>query len=84
MKYIIAFVLLLTMVACSTVPSNPVEVKIPVGIPCKIDPPVKPKFEVDKLTDKSSTFDKVKALLAERKQRQGYEIELEAAVKSCQ
>lgn len=83
MKYLsLAFLFFLT--ACSTSPTIPTEVKIPVAVPCKITPPSKPTFEVDNLALGSDIFTQVKSLLADRKQRQGYEAELEASIKECQ
>lgn len=70
--------------ACSTLSnSKPVEILVPVQVPCKITPPNKPNFAVDNLGIGEDIFEKVKALLAERKQRQGYELELEEAIKAC-
>ncbi len=81
----LVLILSILLAACSTNPSNtkPVEVLVPVQVPCKITPPNKPDFAVDNLGIGEDIFDKVKALLAERKQRQGYELELEVAIKSC-
>lgn len=71
--------------ACSTNPSNtkPIEVLVPVQVPCKITPPNKPDFAVDNLGIGEDIFEKVKVLLAERQQRKGYELELEEAIKAC-
>lgn len=76
---------MLFLSACSTNPSStkPVEVLVPVQVPCKITSPNKPSFAVDNLGIGEDIFEKVKALLAERKQRQGYELELEEAIKAC-
>ena len=70
---------------CSTNPFShkPVEVLVPVQVPCKITPPSKPNFAVNNLGIGEDIFEQVKALLAERKQRQGYELELEEAIKAC-
>lgn len=69
----------------STAPAvQPVEVKVPVAVPCKVPTPERPLFAVDGLPLGSSIWDQMKALRAERWQRQGYETELEAAVKACQ
>lgn len=78
--------ILLALSGCAMTPSAPVvqEVKIPVGIPCKITPIEIPVFAVDGLAIGSGLFDQMRALRAERLQRQGYENKLEAAIKSCQ
>lgn len=78
--YVIPFVFL---VGCSSVPSKPIEVQVPVSIPCKITPPNKPDFSTNNLGIGMDIYTQVKTLLAERKQRQGYELELEAAIESC-
>lgn len=75
---------LLLLNACSTTfSSKPVEILVPVQVPCKITAPNKPTFAVDNLGIGEDIFEKVKYLLAERKQRIGYELELEEAIKSC-
>lgn len=82
MKYTIVF-LMLFLVGCSAIPSKPIEVKVPVAVYCNIKEPKKPEFKVQKeLIGKDIEY-KVRMLLAERKQRQGYELELEEAIKSC-
>lgn len=83
-KIVLVFSLIF-LSACSTNHSNTksVEVLVPVQVPCKITHPNKPVFAVDNLGIGEDIFEKVKALLAERKQRQGYELELEEAIKAC-
>lgn len=63
---------------------QPVEVRVPVAVPCKAPVPVAPAFAVDALPIGSGIWEQLKALRAERWQRKGYETELEAAVKACQ
>jgi hypothetical protein len=60
------------------------QVLIPVPVPCKVSAPTKPAYAVDALPLGSSVFRQMAALRAERKQRQGYEAELEAAIQTCQ
>jgi len=55
-----------------------------VAVPCKAPTPQRPLFAVDGLPLGSGIWDQMKALRAERLQRQGYEAELEAAVSACQ
>lgn len=86
MKIIKSFILIssiLILSACSFIPQKIKEVQVPVAIPCKITPPNKPDFAVDNLGINEDIFNQVKALLAEREQRKGYELELEAAIKAC-
>jgi len=78
-------VLLLAGCASQTpLPTTPKQVEIPVPVPCKVPQIEKPSFAVDGLPIGSDIWDQMSALRAERKQRQGYELKLEAAVKSCQ
>lgn len=80
---VISLVVLLLLAGCSSIPSSPIEVQVPISIPCKIQLPVKPNFSTNMLGIGEDIFTQVKSLLAERKQRQGYELELEAAIESC-
>lgn len=79
---ILLTVLLLT--GCAGMTPRVVEVKVPVPVPCKATPPERPLFAVDGLAIGSGIWEQMKALRAERQQRIGYEVELEAAVKACQ
>lgn len=77
-------ILLLAGCATTPQPAQPVEVSVPVEVPCKVSAPVRPAFAVDALPIGSSLWNQVRALRAERLQRKGYESELEVAVLSCQ
>jgi hypothetical protein len=83
---ILAVIVSFCLVGCATTTPavQPVEVKVPVAVPCKVPMPERPAFAVDGLPLGSGIWDQMKALRAERWQRQGYETELEAAVKACQ
>ncbi|QIE88027.1 hypothetical protein [Pseudomonas nitroreducens] len=61
-----------------------VEVQVPVAVPCKTTPVARPAFAVDSLPLGAAIDEQMRALRAERKQRQGYEARLEAAVQGCQ
>lgn len=73
-------VILLVLSGCAA--QKPIE--IPINVLCKIPVIEKPDYYFDHATKDMSTFDKVKLLIADRYQRQGYEGELEAASKVCQ
>ena len=73
--------LVLVLAGCS--PLTKV-VKVPVSVPCKVDMPKPPVWATESLSKDAGIFDQVKALLAERRQRQGYQEQLEAAIASCQ
>lgn len=61
-----------------------VRVEVPVPVPCQVKAPAVPAWSADGLRKGDSLEVKVRALLAERRQRIGYERELVAAVASCQ
>ncbi|WP_273808824.1 MULTISPECIES: hypothetical protein [unclassified Pseudomonas] len=61
-----------------------VRVEVPVQVPCRVKAPAVPAWAADGLRREDSLEVKVRALLAERRQRQGYEKVLEAANRSCQ
>ncbi|HJW26429.1 MAG TPA: hypothetical protein VJ576_16160 [Rhodocyclaceae bacterium] len=60
-----------------------VEVQVPIALPCQAKPVDKPVFAVDRLPIGATITDQVKSLMADREQRQAYEIELEAAIAAC-
>lgn len=60
-----------------------VRVEVPVLVPCKTKEVVVPPWAVTGLKKADSLGLKVRALLAERRQRIGYERELVAATSAC-
>ncbi|AIN57986.1 hypothetical protein [Pseudomonas soli] len=60
-----------------------VRVEVPVQVPCRAPEVAVPPLAAAGLRKSDSLEVKVRALLAERRQRIGYEKELEAAVQSC-
>ncbi|WP_256664660.1 MULTISPECIES: hypothetical protein [unclassified Pseudomonas] len=61
-----------------------VRVEVPVQVPCRVKAPAVPAWAADGLRREGSLEVKVRALLAERQQRIGYERELAAGVTACQ
>ncbi|MDD1150057.1 hypothetical protein M5G25_17360 [Pseudomonas sp. TNT2022 ID357] len=61
-----------------------VRVEVPVQVPCRVSAVPVPAWSTDSLKKTDSLELKVRALLAERRQRIGYERQLEAAVSACQ
>ena len=61
-----------------------VRVEVPVQVPCKVRRVPAPAWAADGLRKTDSLETKVRALLAERLQRQGYVDQLETAVEACQ
>ncbi len=76
----------LLLVGCSTPQPEirTVRVEVPVQVPCKAPVIAVPTFAAAGLKKADSLEVKVRALLAERRQRIGYERELVAAVSACQ
>lgn len=60
-----------------------VRVEVPVQVPCRVPEVAVPSWAAAGLRKTDSLEVKVRALLAERRQRVGYEKLLEAAVRSC-
>lgn len=61
-----------------------VRVEVPIQVPCRVKAPAVPAWSAQGLRKEDSLEVKVRALLAERRQRIGYERELVAAVAICQ
>ncbi len=59
-------------------------VEVPVQVPHRVKAPAVPAWAAEGLRKEDSLEVKVRALLAERRQRIGYERLLVAAVSSCQ
>jgi hypothetical protein len=66
---------------CATAPSVPV--RVPVPVECRVATPARPAMPTDSLTFADSLERKVKAALAELEIREGYELELLAALGIC-
>ncbi|WP_043309273.1 hypothetical protein [Pseudomonas sp. ML96] len=60
-----------------------VRVEVPIPVPCTTEPVAVPAWAADGLRRSDSLEEKVRALLADRRQRQGYEKELLAANEVC-
>jgi hypothetical protein len=61
-----------------------VRVEVPVQVPCRTERVQRPAFAVDSLPIGASIAEQMRALRAERLQRKGYEVRLEAAIEACQ
>ena len=77
----------LALVGCAGQVEEPepriVRVEVPVQVPCRTDPVALPAWAAEGLRRGDSLEVKVRALLAERRQRIGYERELLAANEAC-
>lgn len=60
-----------------------VRVEVPVQVPCKTERIQRPAFAVDSLPVGADIGEQMRALRAERLQRKGYELRLEAAIEAC-
>ncbi|HEK1767585.1 TPA: hypothetical protein SMR47_001504 [Pseudomonas putida] len=79
-------VLTLGLVSCAGRPETQVQyvrVEVPVQVPCRAPEVAVPPWAAAGLGKTDSLEVKVRALLAERRQRIGYEKELEASVWAC-
>lgn len=77
--------LLLLIAGCGTREPEvrTVRVEVPVPVPCRLQPVAIPSWAAAELKKSDSLELKVRALLAERLQRIGYEMQLVAAVGAC-
>ena len=61
-----------------------VRVEVPIQVPCRVKAPALPAWAAEGLRKDDSLEVKVRALLAERRQRIGYERNLTAAIVGCE
>jgi len=76
--------LLLAGCAAPQVIEKPVEVRVPVSVPCKAPQIPDPDWPLAKVPDTASDFEWFRAALAELALRAGYEVRLKAAIAACQ
>lgn len=77
----------LMLAGCTTKPSPQVQyvrVEVPVQVPCRAPEVSVPTWATAGLRKTDSLEVKVRALLAERRQRIGYEKQIRAAISACQ
>lgn len=82
----VGVVVFMALSGCTTKPAPQVQyvrAEVPVQVPCRAPEVAVPPWAAAGLLKTDSLEVKVRALLAERRQRIGYERLLEAAVKSC-
>jgi len=87
MKRMLLVGMVVAMAGCAgpTVETEPriVRVEVPVVVPCRTDEVAVPPWAAEGLRKSDSLELKVRALLAERRQRIGYERELLSANETC-
>ena len=81
--FLICFLLFFTGCATHKPEVRTVRVEVPVLVPCKTQEVTAPSWAATGLKKSDSLEVKVRALLAERRQRMGYERELIAATDAC-
>ena len=77
----------LMLAGCAAAPQvieKPVEVRVPVGVPCKTAEIPEPDWPLAKVPETASDFEFFRAVLVELALRAGYEVRLKAAVAACQ
>lgn len=77
---VLALIACLFLQGCGLVPKPKPQTIL---VPCKIAPVTRPDMPADHMSV-TDIWEQVKTLLADRQVRQGYEVQLEAAVGSCQ
>lgn len=85
MKWLLVLMIALAGCAGQVEPEpRTVRVEVPVAVPCRAPAVEVPTWATASLQKGDSLQTKVRALLAELEQRKGYEVQLRAAVQSCQ
>jgi len=81
-----ALMLCMALAGCAAAPQvieKPVEVRVPVAVPCKTVEIPEPDWPLAKVPETASDFEWFQAALVELALRAGYEVRLKAAVGSC-
>ncbi|KWR88748.1 hypothetical protein [Cupriavidus sp. IDO] len=81
-----ALMLCLLLAGCAAVPQvveKPVEVRVPVSVPCKTADIPEPDWPLAHVPATASDFEWFRAALAELALRAGYEVRLRAAAEAC-
>ena len=83
-----ASLLCLLLAGCATAIPEPVvtqtvEVQVPVSVPCRVTLPERPVYELDRTSKDADIWTLARAAVIEIRQRQAYQLLIEAAAKSC-
>ncbi|MGO4809180.1 hypothetical protein AB4156_06175 [Cupriavidus sp. 2MCAB6] len=82
-----AVLAVLLLAGCAAAPQmieKPVEVRVPVAVPCETPEIPEPDWPLAKVPETAGDFEFFRAALAELALRGGYEVRLKAAVAACQ
>ncbi|WP_020201854.1 hypothetical protein [Cupriavidus sp. WS] len=81
-----ALMLCLLLAGCAAAPAvieKPVEVKVPIAVPCQAPEIPEPDWPLAQVPETASDFEWYRAALAELALRVGYEVRLRAAAAAC-
>jgi len=81
-----ALMLCLLLAGCAAAPTvieEPMEVKVPVAVPCQMPEIPEPEWPLAKVPEMASDFEWYRAALAELALRVGYEVRLRAVAAAC-
>ena len=81
--FCLTFLFLLAACAAPEPVFTPVEVAVPVAVPCRAPGVQPPESALQKMTAQNSLFDKTRAALVELDVRKAYEARLQAALAVC-
>jgi hypothetical protein len=87
-KLLLSLLAAFALVGCATT-KEPVittviqKVEVPISVPCKVEMPPPRDYNFNKITAEMDIFEKVQALLADRRLHLGYEAELKATLGTC-
>ncbi|MDE1901537.1 MAG: hypothetical protein KGI37_07835 [Alphaproteobacteria bacterium] len=85
MLHVLGVAVLFGLCACAAPQPvlKPMEVDVPVSVPCKVTAPQRPDFALAHATPAQTIFEKVRAALVELDQRKAYEAQLESKITAC-
>lgn len=79
-KLLISLGVCANLLACGSVPREPIRVEVPIPVPCAVKLPEPPSACVQK---DEGRVEWLRCALADAAARQGYAAQLEAALKAC-
>ena len=75
--------LLFLLTGCPEIARTPVEVKMPIAIPCHVEEPAVAQWPTLAIKRDAGMFEKTRTVLAELELRKAYELQLLAAIRGC-
>lgn len=80
---LLAILAVVLLAGCSTVVDRVVPVNVAVPVACQQLEPARPDMDTESLPPDSAVDEQSRAMRAEIERREGYEIELRAALRAC-